>query len=248
MNRKLLSARAKGLEVEDSYISNMAKSAQAFGSITAKDSIVKRLDEMTQKQAESGQGFLSRLYGMAGGGATLDPNNKGVKEIVKFAKEKFNIDRETLYYTDQLEKKQAKMALNANKTVSAYTSLTNLASGLNVSLTQAVQSAMEFSSQVKGFATGSLFGQLSLQDRLNISSNSLDNIGMQGGPQNSGEATSALSTYTSLLLEQASAGKAGADASKDITEKYEKEKQRYRKRARTSESKLWKTGLKQRPD
>jgi ABC-type uncharacterized transport system substrate-binding protein len=70
LNKKLLSARAAGLEVEDSYISNMAKSAQAFGSITAKDSIVKRLDEMTQKQAESGQGFLSRLYGMAGGGAT----------------------------------------------------------------------------------------------------------------------------------------------------------------------------------
>jgi hypothetical protein len=229
LNRKLLSARAMSLQVEDSYISNMAKSVQAFGSITAKDSIVKRLDEITQKQAESGQGFLSRLYGMAGGGASLDPNNKGVKEIVKFAKEKFNIDRETLYYTDQLEKKQAKMALNANKTVSAYTSLTNLASGLNVSLTQAVQSAMEFSSQVKGFATGSLFGQLSLQDRLNISSTSLSNIGMAGGPQNSGEATSALSTYTSLLLEQASAGKAGADASKDITEKYEKERTKTQK-------------------
>jgi hypothetical protein len=166
---------------------------------------------------------------LAGGGASLDPDNKGVKEIVKFAKEKFNIDRETLYYTDQLEKKQAKMALNANKTVSAYNSLTNLASGLNVSLTQAVQSAMEFSGQIKGFATGSLFGQLSLQDRLNISSSSLDNIGMAGGPQSSGEATSALSTYTSLLLEQAGARSGGGDATKDLTEKYEKERTRIQK-------------------
>ena len=238
LNKKLLSARAASLQVEDSYISNMAKSVQAFGSVTAKDSIVKRLDEITQKQAESGQGFLSRLYGMAGGGATLDPNNKGVKEIVKFAKEKFNIDRETLYYTDQLEKKQAKMALNANKTVSAYNALTNLASGLNVSLNQAVQYAMEFSSQVSGFASSSVFGQLSLQDRLNISSISLDNIGAPGGPQNSGEATAALSNYTGLLLEQANAGKASADATKKITEKYEKDKVKIQKEGEDERTKI----------
>jgi hypothetical protein len=224
VNKKLLTARQRASDIEDSYITNMMKDISAFGSTTAKDSILKKVDDLTQKQAEMGQGILARMYGQAGGGAELDPSNRRVKEIVDFAKEKYNVDRETLYYMNEMEKKQAQMTVTANQTVSAYTALTNLTSGLNISLQDAVSYAMDFKNQMTSFTSGAVFGQLSLQDRLSVTSSSLSNIGKVGGPQNMNEAFNALNTMASLRQEQANAATSAGDSSKKILEKYEKEK------------------------
>ena len=225
LNNKLIQAREKSISTEDSYATNMAKSIQAFGSITAKDIIVKQLDDITQKNAERGQAILARAYGEAGGGASYMGGSEQIDKILEAAREKYNIDRETLYYQNEIQKRQAMMTLEANKSVSAYTALTNLTSGLGVNLQDAVKSAMEFNSQIQGIASGTIFGQLSLQDRLNLNSQYYQNVGGVGGPQNQGDITSNLAQGFSLLQEQASnAAASSGKETKTILEKYEKEK------------------------
>lgn len=224
LNNKLLQTREKTISVEDSYATNMAKSIQAFGSITAKDIIVKQLDDITQKNAERGQAILARAYGEAGGGASYTGGSAQIDKILAAAKEKYNIDRETLYYQNEIQKRQAMMTLEANKSVSAYTALTNLTSGLGVNLQDAVKSAMDFNNQIQGIASGTIFGQLSLQDKLNLNSQNYQNVGGIGGPQNQGDVLNNLSQGFSLLQEQASAGASSAKEARNITEKYEKEK------------------------
>lgn len=238
VQRQLIEVRKRGAIYEDKYITEQAKSLTTFGSTTAKDNLVKRLDDITQKQAESNQAILARIYSDFGGGAVFDPNNSNIKELLKFAKEKYNIDRETLYYMNELDKKQADMTLNANKTVSAYTALTNLTSGLNVSLQDAVNYAIEFKNGINSIASSSIFSQLSLSDRLSISSNSLNSIGLPGGPQNDSEARDALTTILGLRQEAASGGSSSVDGTKAITERYEKDRTKIQKDAEDERTKI----------
>lgn len=224
LNNKLLDAREKTLAVEDQYATNMAKDVTAFGSVTAKDILIKKLDDITQKKAEQGQTILARAYGEAGGTNMRDKGNVRTEAIIKLAQEKYNIDRETLYLINETDKAQANITLEANKSVGAYTSLTNLASGLGVNLQDAVKSAMEFNSQIQGIASGTIFGQLSLQDRLNVNSQYYQNVGGISGPQNSNDVMGNLGQGLGLLQEQANAGLAYSKQVRDITDKYEKEK------------------------
>jgi hypothetical protein len=168
LNNDFLAAREKSIRFEDKYITDNAKRFESLGSVAAKDVIVKKLDDIRQREFDTTQAILATAYGEAGGTAAPDINNTKVKEIVKFAKQNLNIDRETLYYANEIAKAQAMQALEADKTISSYRALLNLTSGIQVTLEDAVKSAINFNKQIQNVADTTIFNQLSLKSRLSI--------------------------------------------------------------------------------
>lgn len=231
LDKQLLNSRERLIGAEDDYITRTIASTQSFGTLNAKNNIIKTIDAETQRRAEFGQSTLARAYGEAGGGARNDKSNERVQQIIKSAKELFNIDRETLYYLDKTNNTMAGMALQADRVVSPFTMLLNLSSGLQTNIKDATQAAINFNKSIQSSAQSSLFSGLSLQSRLNMTMGNFNNIGgtsnynpFATSLNNPEEIVNNANAAFSLLQENANKGLSYSKQIRDLTEKYEKDK------------------------
>lgn len=165
LDNKLLGIKQQRAIIESDAITQARADIGDFGSTDLTNSLVSSLNAIVQSQAEAAQSVAASLYAAAGGGATRDFGNARSEQIVKNAERTLGINREQLYYLGQIQQREALIALERGKSVSAITALTSRFSGLNMALKDAVQLSIGFNEGIQGLVS-SFAGNLSIPDQL----------------------------------------------------------------------------------
>ena len=165
LNKQLMDVTEARIQYESDYVTQNLATTSSFGGQALNEKLVQQINQISQDNAEISQRILGQAYVSLGGGASADGMSDELKRLVATAEEWFGLTREQLYYQGQLEKRQAQLTLEANRSVSAFGALRGQISGLQVPLADAVQLAMEFNNSIQGMVSG-LVGGLSLEDQL----------------------------------------------------------------------------------
>jgi hypothetical protein len=199
LNKKLLEVTEERVRYESDYITQNLATASSFGGQALNESLVGRINQITQDNASVAQQIISQMYLGLGGGASAAGMSPQLRALVKSAEEMYGLTREQLYYMSQLERRQAKLTLEANKSVSAYGALNAQMSGMQITLQDAVRLAMEFNEGVQGIVSGTMLGQLSLDDRLRFFQGEYSN---PMSMQNQSDVLGNLDSILGLILEK----------------------------------------------
>jgi len=194
LEKKLLTVKEQTTKMEATYVEDLRKYVSDFGGSSLKDELVKQLDTMTQKDAQTSQSIAAQKYLAMGGGAGLvNPDTEQAKELLKYAQEKLGVDREGLYYLSQTQSLQAQQTLEANRTLSAYNALNSQMSDTTTTLQDAVTLSMSFKKNVESIVTSSILPQLSLENQSSYYMSSLTSA------VNPEDATQSLNSYLGIL-------------------------------------------------
>jgi hypothetical protein len=218
VTRKLVEAKEKTTQVESSYVEKLRKDITEFGGSSMKDELVKQLDTLTQNQAQTSQSIAAQRYAALGGGAGMTDAvpTEEYKDLLKYAQAKLGIDRESLYYLSQTQRVQAQQTLNANRTLSAYTALSNQMRGQTVTLQDAVNLSMSFKRNIESIVTSSIVPQLNLSDQSNYYMTKLQ------GSSNMDDATQSLNSYLGILKQTEQKKLDAGDAQRKYNEDMQK--------------------------
>lgn len=199
LNKQLLEVTEKRVRYESDYITQNLATASTFGGQALNESLVGRINQITQDNASVAQQIIAQAYLGMGGGASASGMSPQLQALVKSAEEMYGLTREQLYYMSQLDRRQAKLTLEANKSVSAYGALNAQMSGMQITLQDAVRLALEFNEGVQGIVSGTMLGQLSLDDRMRFFQGEYSN---PMSMQNQGDVLGNLDSILGLILEK----------------------------------------------
>jgi hypothetical protein len=165
LNKKLMDATKNRIQYESDYVTQNLATVSSFGGQALNEKLVQQVNQITQKNAETTQRILAQAYTSMGGGASGEGMSDELRKLVQAAEQYFGLTREQLYYQGQLEKRQALITLEANKSVSAFAALRGQLSGMQVPLQEAVRLAVEFNDSIQGMASN-MVGRLSLDEQM----------------------------------------------------------------------------------
>lgn len=199
LNKQLMEVTEDRIRYESDYITQNLASASSFGGQALNESLLNQMNQITQENATQAQKILAQAYLGAGGGASASGMSAELMHIVEMAQTMYGVTREQLYYLSQVEKRQARVTLEANKSVSAYGALRGQLTGMQIPMSEAVRLAMEFNDSVQGLVSGTMLGQLSLNDRMRFLQGEFSN---PMAMQNQGDVLGNLDSLLSAILEK----------------------------------------------
>jgi hypothetical protein len=199
LNKQLLEVTEARIQYESDYITQNLATASSFGGQALNESLVNQMNQITQESATQAQKILAQAYLSSGGGASVSGMSSETMKIVEMAQSMYGMTREQLYYLSQVEKRQARVTLEANKSVSAYGALRGQLTGMQIPMSEAVRLAMEFNDSVQGLVSGTMLGQLGLSDRMRFLQGEFSN---PMSMQNQGDVFGNLDSLLSAILEK----------------------------------------------
>lgn len=198
LNKKLAEVTQTRTQFESDYITKNLQPISGFGGQSLNETLVNQINDIVKQNADVALQILSQGYMAMGGGPSARGMSGELQNLVQVAQEMFGITREQLYYQSQLEKRQARITLETGKSVSAYTALRNQLSGMQVPLQEAVRLAMEFNDGIQGMVSGTMLGQLGLNERMGFLQSEFTN---PRAMQNQGDVLGNLDSLLSAILE-----------------------------------------------
>jgi hypothetical protein len=199
LNKQLLEVTEARIKYESDYITQNLASASSFGGQALNESLLNQMNQITQENATQAQKILAQAYLGAGGGASATGMSTELMHIVEMAQTMYGVTREQLYYLSQVEKRQARVTLEANKSVSAYGALRGQLTGMQIPMSAAVRLAMEFNDSVQGMVSGTMLGQLGSDDRMRFLQGEFSN---PMSMQSQGDVLGNLDSVLSAILEK----------------------------------------------
>lgn len=222
LNKQLLEARKQGLIVEQDLITQARASLTSYAT-NLDQSLTNQLNQITEREAQVAQSTAASLYMAAGGGATRNFDNKAAEAVVVNSEKILGLTREQLYYLGRIQKREALITLERNKSVSAISALTNRYRGLNVTLGETAQLAVGFSEGINNLVSNNLLGQLSIEDQLKFYRNQQTNPAILNNQEAVfSNLTSVLGLLQQGVTKQVDIAKKAADDEKDALERRNK--------------------------